>query len=251
MALVAAPVGAAPPPPMTTEEIAALEADTATKAPVVEAAQADAQKSLATDLEDSRAASEAATNFLAQNGLPPVNATGSTPTTEPLKIDIGENITVIESTGGMYFDGANGVLVYLKNVTVKDPRFSLTGADELRIFFGKKSTNETAKADPADKPKTTFGGNIGDVERIVATGAVKITQKAVDGKEPIVASGAIFSYNVKADQIILKGGYPWFTQGTTFMRAMEPNLVLRISPKTGTADTEGNWEMGGELEQKR
>ena len=31
----------------------------------------------------------------------------------------------------------------------------------------------------------------------------------------------------------------------------EPNLILRLSPKTGSFITEGNWEMGGNLEQKK
>ena len=86
----------------------------------------------------------------------------------------------------------------------------------------------------------------------MATGAVLLDQKPTEaGKEPIKASGAIFTYNIKDDQIILKGGYPWVMQGTTYMRAKEPNLILRISPKAGSFVTEGNWEMGGNLDQKK
>jgi hypothetical protein len=32
---------------------------------------------------------------------------------------------------------------------------------------------------------------------------------------------------------------------------MEPDLILRLSPKTGAFVTEGNWQMGGNLEQKK
>jgi lipopolysaccharide export system protein LptA len=175
--------------------------------------------------------------------------------------------TVIHCEGGMYFDPDEGVLVYLKNVTVKDPRFNLSGANELKVFFGKKPPKEEsknaattdgtgekpAKEDPA---KSVFGGgvgaNFGDVERIVATGAVLLDQKpAKEGDEPIQASGAIFSYNIKADQVIISGGYPWVVKGKQRLRAKEPNLNLRISPKAGSFVTEGDWETIFNLEQKK
>ena len=50
--------------------------------------------------------------------------------------------------------------------------------------------------------------------------------------------------------MILSGGYPWFTQGATYMRAKEPNLILRLFPNTGSFRTEGNWESGGNIQQK-
>jgi len=213
-------------------------------------------------LADAGAASQAAATFLIQADLPPVAPDANPPPAKPLDVKPGPADTVINCEGGMYFDPDEGVLVYLKNVTVKDPRFDLSGADELKIFFGKKPA-KTPK-DPKDKSKTAepgkakdaFGGNLGanfgDVERIVANGAVLLNQKkAAAGKEPIQASGAIFSYDLKADQIIIKGGFPWVVQGATFLRAKEPNLILRISPDAGSFITEGRWEMGGNLEQKK
>ena len=90
-----------------------------------------------------------------------------------------------------------------------------------------------------------------DVERIVATGAVRILQKQTEaGKQPVEASGAIFSYHPATGEIVLSGGYPWVKQGTNFMRAKQPNLSLRIH-KNGSFVTEGNWDMGGTLNQKR
>jgi hypothetical protein len=170
----------------------------------------------------------------------------------------------------MYFDSDAGVLVYLKNVVVKDPRYDLSGADELKIFFAKKpveakpaestplAATETASPAPPDaktNAKSPLGGDIGakfgDVERIVATGAVRIDQKPVAGKEAIKASGRVFTYHLKEDRIILSGGYPWFTQGTTYMRAKKPNLTLQLFPKTCSFNTQGEWEMGGNLEQKK
>lgn len=260
MSLLTQSLLAVPPPALTSEDIAAMRADAVTKAPAVATENKAAQASVEIDLADAATASKSAAAFLAQADLPPVPPDAAPVDAKPLDIQPGPDDTVIHCEGGMYFDADEGVLVYLKNVTVNDPRFNLTGANELKVFFGKKPVKpepkDKPKAPPApDKDTTGFGGkigaNFGDVERIVATGAVRIDQKAVDGKPPIKASGAIFTYNVKADQIILSGGYPWFTQGTTFMRAKQPNLILRISPKTGSFITEGNWDMGGNLEQKK
>ena len=80
---------------------------------------------------------------------------------------------------------------------------------------------------------------MGDVEKLIATGAVrvKVSQKlGKDGKakDPIEASGAIFSYNVKNDEAIISGGYPWFVHGKQRMRAMEPNLSMRLRDLNST-----------------
>jgi len=266
MSLVTQSLSAAPPPTLTPAQLAALQADAASKAPAAAAANTAARAALDADLADAATASKAAATFLAKADLPAAPAAADSAVAKPLDVQPGPAATVIHCEGGMYFNADEGVLVYMKNVTVKDPRFDLSGANELKIFFGKKpaktaqkdeskAPENTSNPKAADKAKAGFGGsvgaNLGDVERIVATGAVKIDQKATAGKEPIKASGAVFTYNLKADEMVLSGGYPWFTQGATYMRAKEPDLILRISPKTGSFVTEGNWEMGGNLEQKR
>lgn len=264
LSLVTQSLSAAPPPSITDQEKAAVQQDAVSKAPAAAAANEAVLVTLNRNLEDAERASTAAGAFLAKADLPnPSAATEPAPATKPLEIQPGSQDTVIQCAGGMYFDPDEGVLVYMKNVTVKDPRFDLSGANELKIFFGKKAPKpEKAKPSATDPPsekksseKPGFGGSIGSnfgaVERIVATGAVLIEQKGVADKAPIRASGAVFSYDLKADQIIIKGGFPWFVQGATFMRAMEPDLILRLTPKTGGLVTEGNWQMGGNLEQKK
>jgi hypothetical protein len=259
MSLLAQNLSAAPPATLSDTEKTALQADATSTAPAAEKAAAAAHASLDQDLADSAAATKDAATFLVQADIPaaPATSPGTIPASDkPLPVTPAVTDTVIQCEGGMYFDPDEGVLVYLKNVTVKDPRFNLSGANELKIFFGKKPAKEAKEGDKPepkkDKPKNGLGAGFGEVERIVATGAVLIEQKptAAD-KEPIKASGAIFSYNLKADQIIIQGGFPWVLQGATFMRAKEANLILRISPKAGNFITEGNWEMGGNLEQKK
>lgn len=258
VALVTQSLSASPPPAISEQEKATLQQDATSKAPVAAAANAAVLVKLNRDLEDADRASTTAKAFLARTDLPIPPAAPEPAVAKPLEVNPGPLDTVIKCEGGMYFDSDEGVLVYMKNVTVKDPRFNLSGANELKVFFGKKppKANQTPP-DATEKStgKTGFGGNIGanfgEVERILATGAVLIEQKGAPGKEPIKASGAVFSYSIKTDQIIIQGGFPWFTQGATFMRAMEPELILRLSPKTGSFVTEGNWQMGGNLEQKK
>jgi lipopolysaccharide export system protein LptA len=259
MALVSPPLHASPPTALKQAEVTALHAEANTKSPVAATAMAAAHANLNADLIDSAAATQAANSFITVHQVPPIGA--STPSVaKPLEVHPSLNDTVIQCEGGVYFDAEAGVLVYLKNVTVKDPRFDLSGADELKIFFEKKPAQPKGKpnteaiqpgADAKPKAAKSSQATLGNPDRIVATGAVRIDQKSTEGKEPIKASGAIFRYNIKSDEAILSGGYPWFIQGTTFMRAKEPNLILRIFPKTGSFVTEGNWEMGGNIQEKR
>jgi hypothetical protein len=179
-----------------------------------------------------------------------------------LEVDPNAELTVINSEAGFYFDSANGVFVYLKNVRVNDPRFHLTAANDLKIFFDKKEP--TAKPDKATEDKAAApdkgkkdslsfgGGGFGDPRKIVATGAVRMLEKnPKSGKEPLEVSGALFSYDIVSGDIIISGGYPWFKQGAMYMRAKSPNALIRID-KNMQAVTEGSdWESGVPINQKQ
>jgi hypothetical protein len=265
MALLTLPLAAAPPPAVTAGEHAAIQMDAASMVPVASQSATVARSDLTEDTRVAATAAAAANKFVAQVGLTGVDAEPPATADKPLDVKPGPDDTVVSCDGGMYFDADEGVFVYFKNVRVTDPRFALSGANQLKIFLEKKPASTAKKpaatpeesAPTPDKPakkdpsKLALGSKFGEVERIVANGAVRILQKQPDkGKEPIEASGAIFTYHPKTGQIILSGGYPWVKQGSTFMRAKEPNLSLRIL-KTGSFVTEGNWDMGGNLEKKR
>lgn len=243
---------AATPKPLNEAETAAMQADAATSAPAHAALSRESKAELRASLDASAAATAAATEFLEQADLASTKTDAMPEPTLPLDVKPSPGDTVITSDGGMYFDADAGLFVYLKNVRVADPRFALTGANELKVFLSKKPAGDAKKDESTDPKNTTgLGAKFGDVERIVATGAVRITQKQPEaGKEPVEASGAIFTFRPASGEIVLSGGYPWVKQGGTFMRAKEPNLNLRIF-KNGSFVTEGNWEMGGSLNQKR
>ncbi len=246
--LAIAPARAEKPADVSPEELAKIEADASSRKKTLRTASASASEALASDQAAGEKASAAAAAFIKKSEVRAVanEAPEAKPATEPLAIDPGPEDTVIRCDDGMYFDSEVGVLVYLGNVRVTDPRFSMEGVNELKIFFDQAKPEE--KADGKEE-KSGITANFGDVQRLVATGAVRILQKSVDGKDPVEASGRILTYNVPKGEIIVSGGFPWVKQGKFFARAKEADLTLRLL-NNGSFTTRGNWEMGGQLNLK-
>lgn len=245
------PLIATPPAFVSGDELAAIKSEAASVQPEADKLNITTKNALSEDIHRGDKASSSALTFINTSGIQtvapkePVNDAEA----KPLEIKPGAEDTLITCDGGMYFDADEGVLVYLKNVTVKDPRFNLKGASQLKVFFDKKPEAKKAlnKKD-AGKP-TGPAANFGDVKKLIAEGAVVLDQKSVDGKEPVQASGSLLTYDIPSGEIIIHGGYPWVKQGTYYARAMEPNLTLRLL-NSGSFSTEGNWQMGGNLNLK-
>ena len=245
LCLAPVPLVAVPPAFVSEEEIAALEADAASALPEADSRAAETEAELKSDVAQGEKASAAALTFINTSGIETV-AEEPKAEAKPLEVNPGPEDTVITCDGGMYFDTDEGVLVYLKNVKVTDPRFTLSGANQLKVFFEQKPEKEPKEAE--DKAPAAMG-NFGDVRKLVAEGAVLINQKGVGGKEPVNASGRVLTYDVPAGEIIIHGGYPWVKQGAYYARAKEPNLTLRLL-NDGSFSTQGAWEMGGNLNLK-
>ena len=250
LAVLSQPLAALPPTLLPDhEERAAAAADAQSSGPAVAAGTKEARTDLIATLDASAEATRAARDFLEKSGNAANPATPPVATPDkPLDVEPAPEDTVVRSDGGMYFNPDDGVFVFLGNVRVDDPRFQLSGANELKIFV------ETEEKKPeTQKENNSLGieAKFGNVQRIVATGAVRILQRGVEGgREPVEASGALFVFRPETGVIDISGGYPWVKQGTGYLRATEPNLLLRIY-KNGRAVTEGKWEMGGRIDQDR
>ena len=255
---------AAPPANVSDAELSEIKRAAQTAEPKLDADAIDT--SLKADLTAAKNASDSAHSFVQASDLKKIS---TEPAAEgaPLEVVPGPNDTVIKCNGGMYFDAEAGVLVYLKNVTVTDPRFTLTGADELKVFFAKKDPKKPEASDkkgvekkepaPADLNKTeqekkqttkkpdAIGptANFGDVQKLIATGTVRLVQKGVAGKDAVEASGGLLTYDVPKGEIIISQRYPWVKQGSFYARAKQPNLTLRLL-NSGSFSTQGEWEMG-------
>jgi hypothetical protein len=243
---------ATPPARVSQDEIHAIEKDAAHN-PASDAAR----QQTTGDLDASHALSTDANNHLqdfTRQAAITVAPLATPPADKPLEITPSPEDTHAECDDGLFFDSEKGILVYLKNVRLTDPRFTMTGADELKIFLEKKPAAKPDKSPtpaPDGKPDKSqpdlLGGasaSFGDVEHIIANGRILVKHKSDDGKPPVEASAALLNYNAKTGEIILSGGYPWVRQGTTYLRALEPNLNIRIQ-KTGSFITSGHWDSGG------
>ena len=142
--------------------------------------------------------------------------------------------TRITSDDGAFFDSKNGLLIFLKNVVVRDPRFSLSGADELKVFFDPKEVPAAAKATPQppageqantppepvkpggagapvrDEKAGIADAKFGKPNRIIATGTVVVEyQSGKKDDPPVKASARTVIYDLKKEEFILRGGSPW------------------------------------------
>lgn len=264
MSLISQPATAAPPPVLTQKEQEAIQADAL---PSVRPAAEDREEfveSVKTDLTDGMKASAAAIAFLTQAQLPVPDVNDAVPADKPKDFEVDpKQTTVIHCDGGFYFDSKEGVLVYLKNVTVKDPRFHLSGANELKIFFtekkeepGKKKPNDTPPSDKSDSASMAdIGKKFGQVDRIVATGAILLDQipdKTQEEPEtPIRASGAIFTYNVQTKKAVLMGGYPWVVQEPQKLRSTRAMGVLNLDLNNNSFQTDTGWDTFLNLENMK
>jgi lipopolysaccharide export system protein LptA len=220
-------------------ELELMSQDTVSRRPLAKAAADDGNQALAAVAAKSEEATAtladffraaAMTTLLAEPALatPPGDVPRPNIAPDPSK-------TRITSDDGAFFDSRNGLLVFLKNVVVKDPRFNLSGADELKVFFDPKEEPAAAKADPkqavppadaplvkppsapaeGSKPGSPEKAGLADAKfgkpnRIIATGTVVVEYQSDDPAEPPVkASARTVVYDLKKQEFILRGGSPW------------------------------------------
>lgn len=233
-AMIATAAQADPPQRLTDAQRAALEQSAVSAAPAVRDAATVAQKQIADSQATSAQTSAEAKEFTQQADIK-VSEPAAVPAAKPLEVQDGPQAAKISAADGMYFDAEKGVLVFLKDVTVKDPRFQLSGAQEVKVYFAQKPKAEKDKAkNDGDKPKTGGGmfaganAEFGDVERIIATGAPLIVAKGQNGEKDVEACAAVFDFNMKTGEAIMHGGFPWVRQGDVYFRSNVANGYVRF-----------------------
>jgi lipopolysaccharide export system protein LptA len=225
---------------LTPEELQRLDQAAVTRKPLVEDKVAKESKEFAEATTRSESANTTVSDFFRAAALTtllaePLAAPAAGDVPRP-NIPVDPTQTRITSDDGAFFDSPNGLLVFLKNVVVKDPRFTLTGADELKVFFepkvdpkaaakgkagdadGKAAEPEKPDAAPAgEKPKLEKvddaglnAAKFGKPVEIIATGTVVLEYLPEKKDEPPVkASARTVIYNLKTEQFTLRGGSPW------------------------------------------
>ena len=146
--------------------------------------------------------------------------------------------TEITCTGETTFDAKAGVAVFIKDVKVNDPQFSLV-ADKLTAYL-KKTPKEPVKSGtsatptptptpaPAAKPEEGTSPASG-LDRAVAEGNVTIIQDKVDEKTGelthYIGKGAKADYNAKTGEMTLSG-WPQIQQGLNNQVATEEGTIM-------------------------
>ena len=167
----------------------------------------------------------------------------------------------MECDGGIYFDTDTGILAYLKNIRLTEPRFKMSCSDELKVFLdkktdkkpNKKTDSKTGKTEKLEKkaplvkthkkePKKTnedeLANSFGDLKRIVAIGKVRVVRKDEKG-QTYIATAETASYNAKTGDMILRGNKPRIQVGPhQFIQSESPGKYIKIE-KTGKFIIEG------------
>jgi lipopolysaccharide export system protein LptA len=160
--------------------------------------------------------------------------------------------TEITCQGETLFDGKAATAIFIKDVKVVDPQFSLT-SDKLTAYLRKNSKNDgvpaapgktaappTPAATPSPTPKAQDGPTSG-LERAVAEGHVVIVQERTDEK-----TGEVTRYtgrSAKAEYVAASGemtlsGWPQIQQGFNNQVATEEGTIM-VMDRDGHLHTKG------------
>lgn len=177
-------------------ELERIDKEAVSSRPRVEAEQASAEKVLIeakTGSEDARISmngflqAAALTSLLAEPEPPVVADVPRPPASEKLGDD-----TTITSQGGAFIDNNEGLIVFLKDVKVVNPEFTLTAQNEIKAFLKEKLAVKEAKSGPkvnpdevaAPKDAAPAPANVPAPEGDVAPGAPKApAPKVVDPEQ--------------------------------------------------------------------
>ncbi len=161
---------------------------------------------------------------------------------------------LIECDKGVYFDSAKGLLVYLGNVRLRDPRLNLDCDNQLKVYLqegppkaakepkdkaqektdGKEKKFQSPKT-PADTMNTNFDG----IKKITAEGNVILNSK--DDKGDVYwARAQRATYDGRTAEILLTG-LPMLVQYKTHNSVtQDPKAYVRVTEK-GQLVFVGKW----------
>lgn len=232
------------------QQLKGLDHLAASKKTEAEAAAKEAEASIEKSTEQSDKADETLGKFLRDAAINVPN--GAIPDLKTKVPDPEEQSTKqtasFSAEDGIYFDSEAGLLVFLKNVKATHPEFTLTGADEVKVFLDKQPKKEgenkgPEKVDEEEAGKLLGGAKFGDPSKIIATGTIVVEKiKTKPGDKSAKASGRQIVYDFKTNEVILRGGQPWIISDTASGRVVDPNGYIRINVETGDASFVGNAE---------
>ena len=171
--------------------------------------------------------------------------------TKPATVAENKKVTEITCTGETTFDAKSGMAVFVKDVKVVDPQFSVTsdkltvtmkksGKEPVKGMPGTASATPAASPKPEEKPDAKSDATSG-LERAVAEGHVIIIQDKVDEKTGevthYVGKASKADYNAVSGEMTLTG-WPQIQQGLNNQVATEEGTVM-VLDREGHMRTKG------------
>lgn len=190
-----------------------------------------AKASIAVHLEEDKAVDNAIAEFRQTHQIS-INTTASTPVTDETKSSDPDTYQV-NCADGVYFDMAQGLLVYMKNVSLRNPRMSLDCTGPLKIYLAQKAPTEKSEkpsqAPQKSNPVLPNGGNFDfdSLKKVSASGNVVIhytDEKGTKNK----ATAEIATYDATKGEILLIGGYPTISSDGNVVRCPNKDGFIRI-----------------------
>lgn len=160
---------------------------------------------------------------------PPVNED------DPYGITLGE-MTVITSNDA-YIHHKQGIIVFLNNISLRDPRLDIDCTDQMQIHFEKEEKPETANENthaPAEKQAQTskednVDSKLGAMKFLIAEGNVVVRGKDRQGR-PYRAYGDKIIIDGKTGEGILTGTTAIVIREQDALRAEGPDTCIHLHP---------------------
>ncbi len=190
-----------------------------------------AKASIASHLKEDKTVNDAISEFRQIHQIS-INTTASTPVVDETKSSDPDTYRV-NCADGVYFDMAQGLLVYMKNVSLRNPRMSLDCTGPLKIYLAQKSPSEKSKKTSQEAKKNNpvlpNGGNFDfdSLKKVTASGNVVIhytDEKGTKNK----ATAEIATYDAIKGEILLIGGYPSISSDGNVVRCPNKDGFIRI-----------------------
>jgi len=176
------------------------------------------------------------------NGIKPLLdlSTDSTAPAKPSPPKTKEDATEIIATHEASFDQQTRQAVFIGNVKVKHPQFTLT-AQKLTAILKKEALGAHPKSGESPVHTPDLPGSEGGLEKVIAEGEVVIIQDkpATDGGTPTryIAKAARAEYDTATGNVTLSG-WPQVSQGINMQVATESSTVMILN-KDGKMTTSG------------
>ncbi|MCC8148613.1 LptA/OstA family protein [Akkermansia sp.] len=162
-----------------------------------------------------------------------------------MRTNSANDLYSIDCDGDLYFDMEEGVLVFMKNVRVRNPNLSMDCTDHVKIYaefvpkkpgdkkpseLKREKEKEKGKDQEDSKPQVTLpnGGNFdyNSIKTVAASGNVRARYTNKDG-ETSTARAEKITYNAKTGEIILTGS-PVITTPDAIVENPNKDAFIRV-----------------------